>query len=81
MPLEAARASAEHLWRIGFPFHAPQTAPRVPADRTDVDWAAGEGADVRGPVAAILPLLAGRAATLPGLTGYGVPALTGRMVR
>lgn len=78
MPLEAARASAEHLWRIGFPFHARRRLQGFRLSATDVDWAAGEGAEVRGPVAALLPLLAGRTATLPQLTGDGAAQLAAR---
>ncbi len=44
MPLEAARASAEHLWRIGFPFHARKKLRGFRLSATDVDWAAGAGA-------------------------------------
>lgn len=79
MPPEAARASAEHLWRIGFPFHARRRLGGFHLTATDTDWTAGDGAEVRGPVAAILPLLAGRSATLPMLAGDGVPALATRL--
>lgn len=78
MPLDAARASAEHLWRIGFPFHARRRLRGFRLHATDVDWAAGEGAEVQGPVAAILPLLAGRTATIAQLTGGGVAQLAAR---
>ena len=65
MPLEAARASAAHLWRIGFPFHARKKLRGFRLSATDVDWAGGAGAEIRGPIEAILPLLAGRMAALP----------------
>ena len=78
MPPEAARASAEHLWRIGFPFHARKKLRGFRLSATDVDWAAGAGAEIRGPVDAILPLLAGRTATLPRLTGEGAAHLAAR---
>lgn len=78
MPPEAARVSAEHLWRIGFPFHARKKLRGFRLSATDVDWAAGEGAEIRGPIDAILPLLAGRTATLPRLTGQGAAHLAAR---
>lgn len=76
MPLEAARVSAEHLWRIGFPFHARKRLRGFRLSATDVDWAAGDGAEVRGSIEALLPLLAGRTATLPRLSGAGVAELS-----
>lgn len=79
MPPEAAQASAEHLWRTGFPFHARRRLGGFHLTATDTDWTAGDGAEVRGPVAAILPLLAGRSATLPMLAGDGIPALATRL--
>lgn len=78
MPLEAARASAEHLWRIGFPFHARKTLRGFRLHATDVDWAVGDGAEITGSIDAILPLLAGRTATLPRLTGQGAAHLAAR---
>ncbi len=78
MPPEAAQASAKHLWRIGFPFHARKKLHGFRLSATDVDWAAGAGTQIRGPVDAILPLLAGRTATLPRLTGEGAAHLAER---
>jgi uncharacterized protein (TIGR03083 family) len=76
MPPEAARASAEHLWRIGFPFHARKRLRGFRLSATDIDWAAGDGVEVRGPIDALLPLLAGRTATLSRLSGVGIAELT-----
>lgn len=78
MPPEAARTSAEHLWRNGFPFHARRRLRGFRLRATDVDWTAGDGAEVHGPIDAILPLLAGRTATLPRLTGAGAAHLAAR---
>ncbi len=75
MPADAARVSAEHLWRIGFPFHARRNLRGLRLTATDVDWSAGEGAQVTGPIDALLPLLAGRTATLDRLSGDGVRVL------
>jgi uncharacterized protein (TIGR03083 family) len=76
MPPDAARASADHLWRIGFPFYARKRLRGFRLSATDVDWAVGDGAEVRGPIDALLPLLAGRTATLSRLDGAGTAALT-----
>jgi uncharacterized protein (TIGR03083 family) len=81
MPPRAARASAEHLWRIGFPFHARKRLRGFRLSATDVDWVAGAGAEVRGPIDALLPLLAGRTATLSRLDGVGVAELTATIGR
>lgn len=43
----------------------------------DVDWSAGQGAEVRGPIDSLLLLLTGRAtAALPRLAGDGAARLT-----
>jgi hypothetical protein len=78
MPSQSARASAELLWRMGFPFHAGRRLRGFRLTAVDVDWAAGAGAEVTGPVEAILPLLAGRTATLPRFTGAGAAQLAAR---
>lgn len=78
MPLEAGRASAEHLWWIGFPFHARKRLRGFRLVATDVDWAVGDGAEIRGPIAGILPLLAGRTAVLARLAGDGATSLAAK---
>ncbi|TYB41271.1 maleylpyruvate isomerase family mycothiol-dependent enzyme [Actinomadura chibensis] len=78
MPLEAARGSAEIAWRIGFPFHARRRLRGVRLAATDVDWTAGDGPEVAGPIAALLLLLTGRdGAALARLDGPGVAVLDG----
>jgi uncharacterized protein (TIGR03083 family) len=80
MPLPAARAGAERVWRMGWPFWARRRLRGLRLTATDVEWTAGEGAEIRGPVQALLLLLTGRTATaLPHLIGPGVERLTGRM--
>lgn len=69
MPVEAAVVAADHLWRIGFPFHARRRLAGHRLVATDADWSAGEGTEVSGPVEALVMLLAGRSATIPRLTG------------
>lgn len=76
MPPEAAREGADRVWRMGWPFWARRRLRGLRLSATDVDWTAGDGVDVRGPVQALLLLLTGRTGTaLPQLTGPGVQRL------
>jgi uncharacterized protein (TIGR03083 family) len=76
MPLEAAREGAERVWRMGWPFWARRRLRGLRLTATDVEWAVGEGAEVRGPVQALLLVMTGRsAAVLPQLSGPGVTML------
>ncbi len=75
MPVEAARESADRSWRIGFPFYARKRLAGYRIEAIDADWAVGEGVVLRGPVAALLLLVTGRAALLSQLSGDGVPRL------
>jgi uncharacterized protein (TIGR03083 family) len=78
MPLHAAQEGAARVWRMGWPFWARRRLRGLHLTATDVDWSAGEGAEVRGPVQALLLLLTGRpAAALPQLTGPGMAQLAG----
>ncbi|MGW6935406.1 maleylpyruvate isomerase family mycothiol-dependent enzyme [Lentzea sp. NPDC054927] len=72
MPIDAAVVAADDLWRIGFPFHARRRLAGHRLVATDADWSAGEGAEVSGPIEALVMLLAGRTATIPRLTGLSV---------
>ncbi|ANZ42068.1 hypothetical protein BBK82_45200 [Lentzea guizhouensis] len=69
MPVDAAVVAADDLWRIGFPFHARRRLAGHRLVATDTDWSAGEGAEISGPIEALVMLLAGRTATIPRLTG------------
>ncbi|BCB84984.1 maleylpyruvate isomerase family mycothiol-dependent enzyme [Phytohabitans suffuscus] len=76
MPPAAARAGAARVWSMGWPFWARRRLRGVRLVATDVDWSAGAGVAVEGPVDALLLLLTGRvAAALPRLRGPGVPVL------
>jgi uncharacterized protein (TIGR03083 family) len=76
MPREAAREGAERVWRMGWPFWARRRLSGLRLSASDVNWSAGGGAEVRGPVQALLLLLTGRtAAALPQLTGPGIKRL------
>jgi uncharacterized protein (TIGR03083 family) len=64
-----AIASADHLWQMGFPFHARKKLRGHRLVATDAEWTVGEGAEITGPIDALVMLLAGRTATIPRLTG------------
>jgi uncharacterized protein (TIGR03083 family) len=81
MPVEAARAGASRVWTMGWPFWASRRLRGFRLTATDTTWTVGNGADVRGPIDALLLLLTGRPAALPRLTGDGLPDLTARLCR
>jgi uncharacterized protein (TIGR03083 family) len=78
MPSDAARDSADRIWRMGFPFFARRRLAGLRLEATDADWAVGDGAAVQGPISALLLLVSGRPAGLEGLTGPGAPLLRKR---
>jgi len=76
MPADAAREGATRVWDMGWPFWAKRRLRGLRLTATDVDWTAGSGADVSGPIRALLLLLTGRTATAaPLLSGHGVAQL------
>jgi uncharacterized protein (TIGR03083 family) len=77
MPLDAARAGAERVWSMGWPFWAQRRLRGLRLTATDVDWSGGAGAEVSGPIEALLLLLTGRPAALARLSGAGVDWLRG----
>ena len=81
MPLDAAREGAERVWQMGWPFWARRRLRGLRLTATDIDWSAGEGAEVRGPVQTLLLLLTGRTkAALPQLSGPGTERLADKGV-
>lgn len=78
MPVAAAAAGATRVWTMGWPFHAQKRSRGVRFVANDVDWSAGAGLPVDGPIGAILLLLTGRHAGLPPLSGPGVELLARR---
>ncbi|MCD9145965.1 hypothetical protein LUZ16_28600, partial [Streptomyces albireticuli] len=79
MPPPAAATAATRVWTMGFPFHARKRLHGLRFAATDAVWAAGEGRDVEGPIAAILLALTGRPAGLDRLTGAGTAELRHRV--
>jgi uncharacterized protein (TIGR03083 family) len=74
VPVDAARAGADRVWTMGWPFWAKRRLRGVRLVATDTDWSAGSGAELSGPMDALLLVLTGRtAAVLPRLAG---PATT-----
>jgi uncharacterized protein (TIGR03083 family) len=76
MPLGPARACADHIWSRGWPFYPQRRLRGLRLTATDVDWSAGDGDVVEGPVHALLLLLSGRPAALASLSGKGVAGLS-----
>jgi uncharacterized protein (TIGR03083 family) len=77
VPTDAGIAALERLWSMGWPFWVHRRLGQLRVVATDGDWAVGSGAEVSGPVRALLLLATGRhAAALPELQGPGARVLT-----
>ncbi|MGH3907096.1 MAG: hypothetical protein ACRDTE_23410 [Pseudonocardiaceae bacterium] len=79
VPVDAAAVGATRAWTMGWPFWAKHRLAGLRLSATDVEWTVGHGADVRGPVLALLLVLTGRPTALRRLTGDGLPDLTARL--
>jgi hypothetical protein len=66
---------------MGWPFGAKRAIKQFRYTAMDVDWTAGDGPEVTGPVDALLLVPTGRPAALPWLLGLGVAALPGLVRR
>lgn len=75
MPVDVAAVAADELWRSPRMFHARRRFAGHRFVATDVDWSAGQGREVTGPIGAVLLLLTGRRAGLDRLTGPGADAV------
>jgi uncharacterized protein (TIGR03083 family) len=76
MPLDAARDGADRVWSMGWPFWAKRRLRGLLLTATDLDWTVGSGAEITGPIRALLLLLTGRTATAaPLLSGAGTAHL------
>ena len=67
------RWNTRHTWLASVNRRLPLDTLRLTA--TDVDWSRGDGAEVTGPIGAILLLITGRSAALDQLTGDGADTL------
>jgi uncharacterized protein (TIGR03083 family) len=78
---DAAAVCASRVLSMRWPPPLP-SARKVAGFRltaTDTPWSAGDGPEVRGPMAALLLVCCGRPAALPHLTGDGVTSLAARL--
>lgn len=79
MPVDAAATAATRVWTYRWPlsrtFGARSRLRGLQLVATDVDWSAGEGARVEGPIEALLLVVTGRTAAVDRLSGPGAGAL------
>ncbi len=77
MPPDAAAASTDRTLAMRWPPPLPtaRIVRRFGLVATDLDWSAGTGPQVTGPISALLLICTGRTAALPQLSGEGVPQL------
>lgn len=79
MPIEAAAAAASRVaampWPLSTAFHVRARLRGIKLEADDIDWSAGEGLLVRGPVQSLLLLLTGRPAPAGTLAGPGAEML------
>lgn len=76
---ESLRMVADTYHRAGPPLRSKQRVAGLRLRSTDLDWSAGEGPEVAGPMIPLLLAITGRRAGLPMLTGDGVATLASRM--
>jgi uncharacterized protein (TIGR03083 family) len=59
--------------------HGKQRSAGLRLSATDVDWAAGDGPEVRGPIASLILGITGRKPALADLSGDGLETLSARV--
>ncbi|CAN5881296.1 maleylpyruvate isomerase family mycothiol-dependent enzyme [soil metagenome] len=74
MPIPAAVAVAERLWRMRFPLNPSRRLPGKRFIASDADFAVGEGTRVEAPIRDIVLAFADRPAAIPGLSAGQAPA-------
>lgn len=81
IPTVAAAAATSRMWTMRFPPPFPTT--RIMKDfrivATDIDWSAGDGPEVHGPIGTIMLLACGRLVALPQVTGPGAALMAARL--
>ncbi len=75
MPTEAARTALDWVWQRRFPFFPARRFRGLRLVADDVQWARGAGPEIRGPVASLLLVSAGRTAAVADLRGAGLARL------
>jgi hypothetical protein len=76
MPVDAAVAAADRVWRMSFPFRARRRLAGYELVATDAPWRVGAGRRLEGPIGALLLLMTGRSAAMAELSGPGAAHLT-----
>ena len=76
---EALIASADFYRKSNLLIGAKRRAEGLSLRATDVDWSAGAGPEVSGPLVSIIVAITGRRAGLAELSGDGLATLTGRI--
>ncbi len=64
---------------IAFPLQTKKRIAGLRMSATDCDWSTGDGPAVRGPLASLILVMAGRAAPLDDLSGEGTQTLHDRL--
>jgi len=77
--LYAGVDGAKTSWGNPPPIKASRIARSFRLTATDTTWSAGNGPEVRGPMAALLLVITGRRVALSELTGPGVAELGRRL--
>lgn len=72
VPKDAAAAAATRAYAVGRPVWRPRRLDGFRLRATDTAWAVGAGAEIAGPITALLLLITGRPIALDQLTGPGV---------
>ncbi|MFE3442907.1 maleylpyruvate isomerase family mycothiol-dependent enzyme [Nocardia sp. NPDC059180] len=79
VPVDAAAAAATRAYAVGWPVWKRHRLDGFRLRATDTAWTAGEGAEVAGPITALLLLITGRPIALGQLTGLGVDDVAVRL--
>ncbi|MFF0489028.1 maleylpyruvate isomerase family mycothiol-dependent enzyme [Nocardia sp. NPDC004068] len=79
IPPEAAALAATRVWEMGWPFWARRRLRGFRLSATDIDWTAGAGHPIEGPMTALLLLVTGRPIAVEQLAGDGLSDLKNSM--
>lgn len=75
-PDETMIAVASRVRRVAFIFGMRKRIAGLRLVATDAGWSKGDGAEVTGPIEALIMMMAGRRSAIADLTGAGVATLT-----
>ena len=78
-PAEVLEAVADMFKVAGFPFQAKKLLAGIRLVAIDTNWATGQGAEVSGPLEALIMVMAGRRAALADVTGPATATLEARL--